>query len=224
MMPMSQRGKDADYYQELREVMVERQIKARGIKDPRLLEAMRRIPRHLFVPPAQRGRAYEDMPLPVGEGQTISQPYIVAWMTDLLQLSGDEVVLEIGTGTGYQAALLGLLAKKVYSMERIDSLAESAGRRLSDLGFKNIEVVVGDGSRGLPEHAPYQGIMVTAGSPQVPKVLTEQLADGGRLVIPVGTASMQMLTVVERQGDRFVTREEGSCVFVPLVGKYGWRR
>lgn len=221
---MNNRIEEADYYQELRDAMVDRQIKARGIKDPRLLEAMRRVPRHLFVPAAQRGRAYEDMPLPVGEGQTISQPYIVAWMTDLLRLRGDEVVLEIGTGTGYQAALLGLLAESVYSMERIETLADAARRRLDDLGFKNIEIRVGDGSKGLPEHAPYQGIMVTAGSPQVPQVLTEQLADGGRLVIPVGTASMQMLTVVERRGDRFVTREEGSCVFVPLVGKYGWRK
>lgn len=221
---MSDGKKDADYYQELRDAMVDRQIRARGIKDPRLLEAMRRVPRHIFVPPAQRGRAYEDMPLPVGEGQTISQPYIVAWMTDLLRLTGDETVLEIGTGTGYQAALLGLLAARVYSMERIESLADSARQRLTDLGFENIEVVVGDGTKGLPEHAPYQGIMVTAGAPQVPQVLTEQLADGGRLVIPVGTASMQMLTVVERKGDRLVTREEGSCVFVPLVGKYGWRR
>ncbi len=223
-MRMSDGKKDADYYQELRDAMVDRQIRARGIKDPRLLEAMRRVPRHIFVPPAQRGRAYEDMPLPVGEGQTISQPYIVAWMTDLLRLTGDETVLEIGTGTGYQAALLGLLAARVYSMERIESLADSARQRLTDLGFENIEVVVGDGTKGLPEHAPYQGIMVTAGAPQVPQVLTEQLADGGRLVIPVGTASMQMLTVVERKGDRLVTREEGSCVFVPLVGKYGWRR
>lgn len=219
---MNDRRKATDHYQELRDAMVERQIKARGISDPRLLEAMRRVPRHLFVPPAQRERAYEDMPLPVGEGQTISQPYMVAWMTDLLRLKGDEVVLEIGTGTGYQAALLGLMAAGVYTVERIEALALSARRRLADFGFENIEVVEGDGSKGLPEHAPYKGIMVTAGSPQVPQVLTEQLADGGRLVIPVGTASMQMLTVVERRAEELVTREEGSCVFVPLVGKYGW--
>jgi protein-L-isoaspartate(D-aspartate) O-methyltransferase len=215
---------DAEQYQGLRDAMVENQVKARGISDRRVLEAMRRVPRHIFVPEAQRSRAYEDMPLPVGEGQTISQPYIVAWMTELLRLEGEESVLEIGTGTGYQSALLGLLARKVYSVERIAALADSARERLASLGLENIEVVVGDGSRGLPEHAPYQDIIVTAGSPQVPQALVEQLADGGRLVIPVGTTSMQMLTLVERSGSEVVTRELGNCVFVPLVGKYGWRR
>jgi protein-L-isoaspartate(D-aspartate) O-methyltransferase len=218
------RKSDAEQYQGLRVAMVENQLKARGISDRRVLEAMRRVPRHIFVPEAQRSRAYEDMPLPVGEGQTISQPYIVAWMTELLRLEGEESVLEIGTGTGYQSALLGLLARKVYSVERIAALADSARERLASLGLENIEVVVGDGSRGLPEHAPYQDIIVTAGSPQVPQALVEQLADGGRLVIPVGTASMQMLTLVEKRGSEVVTRELGNCVFVPLVGKYGWRR
>ncbi len=215
---------DADYYQGLRDAMVENQLKARDITDRRVLEAMRRVPRHIFVPQAQRSRAYEDMPLPVGEGQTISQPYIVAWMTELLGLKGEEVVLEIGTGTGYQSALLGLLARKVYTVERIPALADSARDRLVALGFENIEVVVGDGSKGLPEHAPYQDIIVTAGSPRVPQALIEQLADGGRLVIPVGTASLQMLTVVEKHAGEVVTRELGNCVFVPLVGKFGWRR
>jgi len=213
----------AGCYQELRDAMVEQQLKSRGIIDTHVLEAMRRVPRHLFVPEPQRARAYDDMPLPVGQGQTISQPYMVAWMTELLGLKGDEVVLEIGTGTGYQSAVLGVLAKQVYTMERIPSLAEAARKRLTEFGFKNIEVVVGDGTEGLPEHAPYEGIMVTAGAPQVPQVLVEQLADGGRLVIPVGTTSMQMLTVVEKRGGEVVTREQGSCVFVPLVGKYGWR-
>ncbi len=213
----------ADYYQELRDAMVEQQLKSRGIIDTHVLEAMRRVPRHLFVPEPQRARAYDDMPLPVGQGQTISQPYMVAWMTELLGLKGNEVVLEIGTGTGYQSAVLGVLAKQVYTMERIPSLAEAARKRLTEFGFKNIEVVVGDGTEGLPEHAPYEGIMVTAGAPQVPQVLVEQLADGGRLVIPVGTTSMQMLTVVEKRGDEVVAREQGSCVFVPLVGKHGWQ-
>jgi protein-L-isoaspartate(D-aspartate) O-methyltransferase len=213
----------ADYYQELRDAMVEQQLKSRGISDTNVLEAMRRVPRHLFVPEPQRPRAYDDMPLPVGQGQTISQPYMVAWMTELLGLKGDEVVLEIGTGTGYQSAVLGMLAKQVYTMERIPSLAEAARKRLSEFGFKNIEVVLGDGTEGLPGYAPYEGIMVTAGAPKVPQVLVEQLADGGRLVIPVGTTSMQMLTVVEKRGDEIVAREQGSCVFVPLVGKHGWK-
>jgi protein-L-isoaspartate(D-aspartate) O-methyltransferase len=217
------RTEGTDYYQSLRDEMVEHQIKARGVHDPRVLEAMRRIPRHLFVPEPNRPRAYEDKPLPVGEGQTISQPYIVGWMTELLRLDGHETVLEIGTGTGYQAAVLGILARKVYTMERLEPLAKSARRRLEKLGFKNIEVTVGDGSKGFPEHAPYHGIIVTAGSPQVPQALVEQLADGGRLVIPVGTSSMQMLTIVEKHGDTISSTEKGSCVFVPLVGKYGWR-
>ncbi|HEY5532105.1 MAG TPA: protein-L-isoaspartate(D-aspartate) O-methyltransferase [Candidatus Anoxymicrobiaceae bacterium] len=217
------RTEGTDYYQSLRDEMVEHQIKARGVHDPRVLEAMRRIPRHLFVPEPNKPRAYEDKPLPVGEGQTISQPYIVGWMTELLRLDGHETVLEIGTGTGYQAAILGILARKVYTMERLEPLAKSARRRLEKLGFKNIEVTVGDGSKGFPEHAPYHGIIVTAGSPQVPQALVEQLADGGRLVIPVGTSSMQMLTIVEKHGDTISSTEKGSCVFVPLVGKYGWR-
>jgi protein-L-isoaspartate(D-aspartate) O-methyltransferase len=217
------RTEGTDYYQSLRDEMVEHQIEARGVHDPRVLEAMRRIPRHLFVPEPNRPRAYEDMPLPAGEGQTISQPYIVAWMTDLLRLDGHETVLEIGTGTGYQTAVLGMLARKVYTMERLEPLAKSARRRLEKLGFKNIEVTVGDGSKGFPEHAPYHGLIVTAGSPQVPQVLVEQLAEGGRLVIPVGTSSMQMLTIVEKHGDIISSTEKGSCVFVPLVGKYGWR-
>jgi len=217
------RTEGTDYYQSLRDEMVEHQIKARGVHDPRVLEAMRRIPRHLFVPEPNKPRAYEDKPLPVGEGQTISQPYIVGWMTELLRLDGHETVLEIGTGTGYQAAVLGMLARKVYTMERLEPLAKSARRRLEKLGFKNIEVTVGDGSKGFPEHAPYHGIIVTAGSPQVPQALVEQLADGGRLVIPVGTSSMQMLTIVEKHGDTISSTEKGSCVFVPLVGKYGWR-
>jgi protein-L-isoaspartate(D-aspartate) O-methyltransferase len=217
-----QEKRDSDYYQKRRDEMVEQQLRARGISDERVLEAMRRVPRHLFVPVARRDRAYDDTPLPLGEGQTISQPYMVAWMTELLRLLGSEVVLEVGTGSGYQAAVLGVLAKKVYTIERIPALAEAASKILDQLGLDNIEIVVGDGSKGLEEHAPYERIMVTAGSPAVPQALVEQIADGGRLVIPVGPASMQVLTVVTRHGSETETHEVGSCVFVPLVGMYGW--
>ena len=221
----AKRGKDeGDPYLELRLSMVERQLEARGIKDRCVLEAMRDVPRHLFVLPAYRERAYEDCPLPIDERQTISQPYMVAWMTELLCLKGDETVLEIGTGSGYQAAVLSKLARFVYTVERIPALAESARERLRDVGITNVEVVVSDGTEGLPEHAPYEGIIVTAGSPSVPPLLVEQLGDRGRLVIPVGSSGVQMLTVIEKRGDRTITSEEGSCVFVPLVGKYGWER
>ena len=204
--------------------MVERQLEARGIKDRRVLDAMREVPRHLFVPAAYRERAYDDCPLPIDERQTISQPYMVAWMTELLRLEGEETVLEVGTGSGYQAAVLSKLARFVFTMERIPLLAEAAKKRLRDMGIENAEVVVGDGTEGLPEHAPYEGIIVTAGSPSVPPRLVEQLVDGGRLVIPVGSSAVQMLTVIEKRGDKTITREEGSCVFVPLVGRYGWER
>jgi protein-L-isoaspartate(D-aspartate) O-methyltransferase len=204
--------------------MVERQLEARGIKDRRVLDAMREVPRHLFVPAAHRGRAYDDCPLPIDERQTISQPYMVAWMTELLRLEGEETVLEVGTGSGYQAAILSKLARLVFTMERIPLLAEAAKKRLRDMGIENAEVVVGDGTEGLPGHAPYEGIIVTAGSPSVPPRLVEQLVDGGRLVIPVGSSAVQMLTVIEKRGDKTITREEGSCVFVPLVGRYGWER
>lgn len=215
---------DNDYYGELRESMVENQIKARGIKDERLLQAMREVPRHEFVSAPFPERAYDDTPLPIKEGQTISQPYMVAWMTDLLGLTGDETVLEIGTGSGYQAAILCKLAKFVYTVERHPALARTAAENLKKLGLSNFEVVVADGTRGLAEHAPYKGIIVTAGAPKVPRPLVSQLADGGRLVVPVGSASMQMLTVVEKKGKEIVRRREGSCVFVPLVGDHGWKR
>lgn len=215
---------DRDVYGELREAMVTHQLVARGIKDPRVLEAIREVPRHLFVLPAYADRAYDDTPLAIKEGQTISQPYMVAWMTELLGLEGEEVVLEVGTGSGYQAAVLARLAKRVYSIERIASLAESASKRLKELGAANVEVVVGDGTRGLKEHAPYQGIIVTAGAPRVPPLLVEQLAEGGRLVIPIGSTAMQMLTVIEKKGGEAVASSEGSCVFVPLVGRDGWER
>ena len=212
-----------DDFERERSSMVLRQIEARGIKDPRVLKAMREVPRHLFVPPSQSRFAYEDRPLPIEKGQTISQPYMVAWMTELLHPAEDDTVLEIGTGSGYQAAVLSLLVRKVYSLERIRPLADSARERLAGLGYANVEVVPGDGSVGLPEHAPYQGIMVTAGAPRVPVPLVEQLAEGGRLVVPVGSSSLQTLTVVEKRGGKVRQTEEGSCVFVPLVGEHGWR-
>lgn len=202
--------------------MVVNQLEARGIRDQRVLAAMRQVPRHLLVPPALAGRAYDDTPLAIREGQTISQPYVVAWMTELLNLKADDVVLEVGTGSGYQAAVLSRLAAKVYSVERIATLAESAAERLRELGVTNVEVVVGDGSRGLQLHAPYEAVIVTAGSPGVPPLLFEQLAEGGRLVIPVGSSTLQVLTVVEKKRGREVTRSEGSVVFVPLVGRDGW--
>jgi protein-L-isoaspartate(D-aspartate) O-methyltransferase len=215
-----------EHEQELRVLrlrMVRQQIEGRGIRDARVLEAMRSIPRHLFVPPESVWEAYDDNPLPIGEGQTISQPYMVAWMTELLGLQGGEKVLEVGTGSGYQAAILGWLAREVWSVERQESLASQARERLALLGLDNVKVVVGDGSRGLPEHAPYDAVVVTAGSPSIPQPLTEQLAEGGRLVIPVGPPSMQTLTLVVREGDGFRREEKGGCVFVPLVGKYGWK-
>ena len=203
--------------------MVRHQLAARGIRDERLLEAMGKVPRHLFVPPEYVAEAYADAPLPIGGGQTISQPFMVAWMTELLALTGREKVLEVGTGSGYQAAILSLLADKVISIERSPGIAAEARKRLRRLGYGNVEVIEGDGSKGYPQEAPYDGIIVTAGAPDIPSPLTEQLADGGRLVIPVGRSGNQILVLAQRQGDKVKTRELGSCAFVPLVGRYGWR-
>lgn len=213
---------DDEYCRKLRESMVENQIIARGVRDRRVIEALRSIPRHLFVPASTIERAYSDTPLPIGEGQTISQPYMVAWMIELLRLQGDEKVLEVGTGSGYQAAILAKLCREVYTIERIKSLAETARERLDKLGIKNVHIIVGDGSTGLPEYAPYDGIIVAAGTPRIPPALLEQLAEGGRLVIPVGSSTLQMLTVLEKKNGKIRKREEGSCVFVPLVGVQGW--
>ncbi|MBN2169050.1 MAG: protein-L-isoaspartate(D-aspartate) O-methyltransferase [Actinobacteria bacterium] len=203
--------------------MVRRQIKSRGIKDQMVLDAMKNVPRHIFVPDQLLERAYDDTPLPIGEGQTISQPYIVSWMTELLKLKKDDTVLEIGTGSGYQAAVLCWIAGFVYSVECIPTLAAEAEERLKTLGFGNFQIVVGDGSKGYPEHAPYKAIVVTAGSPEVPPLLVQQLADGGRMVVPVGTAHLQELVLVEKKRKEVRTCELGSCVFVPLVGEYGWK-
>jgi len=215
-------GYHPDDFSREREMMVRHQLAARGIQDARLLEAMVKVPRHLFVPPEYMDQAYADSPLPIGGGQTISQPFMVAWMTELLTLTGREKVLEVGTGSGYQAAILSLLADKVTSIERSRELAAEARKRLGRLGYGSVEVIEGDGSKGYPEEAPYDGIIVTAGAPEIPRPLTEQLADSGRLIIPVGGSGSQVLILAKRQGDKVVTRELGSCAFVPLVGRYGW--
>lgn len=214
--------KESDELTHARERMVEDQIRSRGIKDVRVLDAMGTIPRHIFVPSENRHLAYADAPLPIGHRQTISQPFIVALMTELLGLQGDETVLEVGTGSGYQAAILGRLAKRVYSLERIPELAEYARGILYALKLDNVEVLVADGSHGLPEHAPFGGIMVTAAAPKVPVPLKEQLADGGRLVLPVGEQAGQILECWERQGDDFSRERVAPVAFVPLVGEHGW--
>jgi len=200
-----------------RQRMVDEQIARRGIRDQRVLAAMRKIERHRFVSEAQRSGAYEDHPLPVGEGQTISQPYIVALMTEALALQGDERVLEVGTGSGYQTAILAELAAEVYSVEILPRLAEQARATLEDLGYRNVHIRLGDGSEGWAEHAPYQGILVTAAPPQVPPALLEQLAEGGRLVIPVGVQS-QELELHTRRPEGFRVERLAAVRFVPLVG------
>jgi len=202
--------------------MVEEQIARRGVGDPKLLAAMGEIPRHLFVPEALWGQAYADHPVAIGEGQTISQPFIVAIMTDALGLTGREKVLEIGTGSGYQTAILARLADWVYSVERILALSRRAQATLEKIKAFNVNLVVGDGTLGLPEHAPYDAILVTAGGPRLPQTLVDQLADGGRLVMPVGDRLHQTLTRLTKRGPRLVTEDLGGCRFVDLVGKHGW--
>ncbi len=210
-------------WEKKRNQMVDLQIQARGVDDPLVLAAMRKVPRHLFVPPDYEDSAYADRPLPIGYGQTISQPYMVAVMTQALKLQGDERVLEVGTGSGYQAAVLAEIVDHVVSIERIPELAERALKTLRSLGYMNVEVVIGDGSKGYPARAPYDGIIVTAGAPEIPQVLVDQLADGGRLVIPVGDSFQQTLTRVTKKGEKVdIERLEG-CIFVPLVGQYGWK-
>lgn len=205
-----------------RERMVRDQLERRGIRDARVLAAMRKIPRHVFVDPSLARQAYEDSPLPIGEGQTISQPYMVAIMTAALALVGDERVLEVGTGSGYQTAVLAELANWVYSIERIPSLAERAEKTLARLGYENISNRVGDGSRGWPEAAPFRAIIVTAGSPTVPRPLVEQLQIGGRLVVPVGPPHAQTLRRVLKKEEGIEQEELVGCVFVKLVGEHGW--
>jgi len=206
-----------------RERMVTEQLMARGIKDPRVLAAMRKVPRHLFVEEALAARAYGDYPLPIGEKQTISQPYMVALMTEALALQPKDRVLEIGTGSGYQTAILAELCSKVFSIERIKILAERAERILSELGYSNYLIRVGDGSNGWKEEAPFEGIMVTAGAPRVPKALLDQLSEGGRLVIPIGDEFSQSLTKIVREGGEYRYSNLTGCIFVKLIGDQGWK-
>ena len=202
--------------------MVEHQLRRRGIRDERVLEAMLDVPRHEFVPLSALEDAYEDRPLIIGEAETISQPYIVAAMTEAARVEPGSKALEIGTGSGYQAAILAHLGAKVYTVERNFHLAEVARARLARLGYNGVEVIWGDGSEGNPAAAPYDVILVTAAAPAVPKTLKDQLADGGRLVIPVGDLQHQDLHLITRQGNQFTTRLLDPCQFVPLIGKNAW--
>lgn len=209
-------------YQKLRDAMVEHQLIPRGIKDPRVLDAMRRVPRHIFAGGHILASAYDDMALSIGEGQTISQPYMVAIMTELLALKGSEKVLEIGTGSGYQGAVLAELAKTVYTIERIGVLGDRAALQYRTLGYDNIHVRIGDGTLGWPEEAPFDRIIITAASPEIPKPLMDQLAINGIFVFPVGSRYSQQLLKITKTEQGNKEEYHTPCVFVPLIGKYGW--
>lgn len=210
-------------YQPERENMVRSQLIPRGIRDTRVLQAMKEVPREKFVPGNMKLYAYEDSPLTIGMGQTISQPYIVALMTEALYLTGAEKTLEIGTGSGYQAAILSLLCKTVYTVERITALSENAKTVLDELGYKNIFLKIYDGTLGWAENAPYDAIMVTAGAPEIPDPLIAQLKEGGRLVVPVGDRISQELIKVVRKGESYYREDLGGVRFVNLIGEYGWK-
>jgi len=210
-------------FEKERSRMVEEQIAYRGISDPRVLAVMGRVPRHEFMPEALRTQAYGDHAMPIGEGQTISQPYMVALMTELLALKGDERVLEIGTGSGYQAAILAELCQKVFTVERVKTLADKARATLDRLGYKNVAMKVFDGTYGWKEMAPFDAIIVTAAAPKVPEALLEQLMEGGRLVIPVGERYSQVLLRVTKSASGVTTTTSVPCMFVPLIGNHGWK-
>ena len=210
-------------YEQQREAMVATQIEGRGVKDPRVLAAMRKIPRHIFVQEALWERAYDDHPLPIGEGQTISQPYMVAVMTEALKLKGEEKILEIGTGSGYQTAILAELSEQVFTIERIDLLTKMARRNLDRLGYTNVVFRTGDGTIGWQDQAPFDGILVTAGAPTVPRYLFEQLAENGRMVVPIGGMHGQELMLVRKKDGQPIKTRYFGCVFVPLIGKDGWK-
>jgi protein-L-isoaspartate(D-aspartate) O-methyltransferase len=209
-------------FTEKRDRMVAEQLEARGIRDSRVLQAMRKVPRERFVDDAMRERAYDDGPLPIGYGQTISQPYMVARMCELGRLSGTERVLEVGAGSGYQTAVLCELGRSIYAVEVRPELARSCQRRLAILGHRNVEIGCFDGTHGWRERAPYDVIIVAAGAPQIPPLLVDQLAEGGRLVVPVGSRQQQRLAVVTRHGARFDVDWNTPCTFVDLIGKFGW--
>lgn len=211
-----------DPFAHLRQQMVEYQIARRGVADERVLDAMCKVPRHLFVPPEYTDEAYDDHPLPIGSGQTISQPYIVAFMTEQLALQGDENVLEVGTGSGYQAAVLAQLVRKVHTIERVPELANLAVERFKQLKINNIQVHIGDGSLGWPPAAPYQAILVTAAAPDAPQALLDQLALGGRLIVPVGERFHQNLELWRRDKDGLHYQNVLPVMFVPLMGEQGW--
>jgi protein-L-isoaspartate(D-aspartate) O-methyltransferase len=212
---------DADQAAQWRQ-MVEKQIRGRGIRDPRVLAAMLTVPRHAFIPTQFLAEAYNDQPLAIGSGQTISQPFMVASMTEALELSPEDRVLEIGTGSGYQAAVLSVLARAVYTVESLPELGEAARERLARMGYNNVRVCIGDGTLGWPAEAPFDAILVTAAAPLIPPPLTAQLADGGRMVIPVGSADTQDLLRIRRRGADLATESFYQCRFVPLVGRHGW--
>lgn len=211
-----------DPYSNARQQMLDTQIRKRGVKDENVLRVMGTVPRHEFVPAHSRGMAYADEPVGIGGGQTISQPYIVAAMTEALQLRGTEKVLDIGTGSGYQTAVLALLSREVYTVELRPDLAHSAAERLQRLGFNNVHVHTADGSMGLEQFSPYDAILVAAAAPTVPQPLLDQLADDGRIIAPIGTEDQQQLLLITRHGSDFHTQRREQCRFVPLMGRYGW--
>ncbi|MCK4591190.1 MAG: protein-L-isoaspartate(D-aspartate) O-methyltransferase [Candidatus Latescibacteria bacterium] len=212
-----------DDYASLRKEMVVIQLEGRDIVDPKVLQAMRTVPRHRFVDRSLRLQAYDDRPLPIGQGQTISQPYMVALMTQCLELSGDERVLEIGTGSGYQAAILAEIVREVFTVERIPELFQRTENLLKDLDYQNIRFEVGDGTLGWEEFSPYDRILVTAGAPDIPVNLLEQLNNPGKMAIPMGGAYYQDLMLVEKKGEKVKKRHVCGCTFVPLVGEQGWK-
>jgi protein-L-isoaspartate(D-aspartate) O-methyltransferase len=214
-----------DEYQIARERMVRHLREHYKISDERVLEAMRRVPRHLFVPEALESQAYKDNALPIAANQTISQPFIVARMTELLELDNQSKILEIGAGSGYQTAILSLLAGKIFAVERVAQLAEEARRRLENLNIKNVSLLCADGTQGLEKHAPFDGILVAAGSPQLPEPLLKQLKIGGRLIIPIGEnqKTQKLIRVTRAAANNFQTGDFGACAFVPLIGEHGWK-
>lgn len=214
-----------DIYDKKRHIMVERDIKARGVKDAKVLEVMKKVPRHLFVDESLRNQAYDDHPLPIGEGQTISQPYVVALMTEALRLKPSDRVLEVGTGSGYQAAVLAEIVREVYTIEIRKGLAEKAEKRLSELGYRNIRIKYGDGYFGWEEFAPFDAIIVTASANHIPPPLIKQMKDGGRLIIPLGsTIYYQTLTLVTKKKSEVFLEQMGPVAFVPMIGEAGRRR